>query len=156
MKKILISDVSFVLLFPKDPEYTGSLNGLYREHKEEANFNFFGYFKVNTELLDIYTKYASNDARYIFTSDAIQDDPALQEYWQPVFTEIHSAKKMSVEKNDPKAYEVLLQTIHASSEDVLYIDDKQENVDAAQQMGISTILYRSNEEVAEQLKKQMT
>lgn len=156
MKKILLSDVSFVLLFPKDPEYTGSLNGLYREHKDEVNFNFFDYFKVNTELLDIYTQYASNEARYIFTSDAIQDDPALQKYWQHVFTQIHSAKKMGVEKNDPKAYEVLLQTIQASSEDVLYIDDKKENVEAAQEMGISTILYGSNEEVSEQLKMQMT
>lgn len=36
----LLFDFSRVLLMPKDPDYTGSLNGLYKEHKDDPGFDF--------------------------------------------------------------------------------------------------------------------
>lgn len=88
MVKAIVSDVSKVLLFTKDENYKGSLNGLYRENKNKEGFRFFDYFRFNTELLDYYNKISGNLDLYIFTRDIIQKDPELQKYWQKVFKNI--------------------------------------------------------------------
>lgn len=51
--------------------------------------------------------------------------------------------EMSLEKPDPKVYELLLKTINLPAEQIVFIDDKIENVEAAKAMGIDAILFES-------------
>ncbi len=44
-------DFSRVLIFPKDKNYQGSLNELYRQHHEQPGYNIFSEFELNDELL---------------------------------------------------------------------------------------------------------
>lgn len=61
--------------------------------------------------------------------------------------------EMGLEKPDPKAYELLLKTINLPAEEIVFIDDKAENVEAAQAIGIDAILFTSEPQLREELKK---
>ena len=108
MIKALITDVSYVLLQPKDVSYNGGLNALYKSKKDEKGFDFFDYFKVNTELINYYDALKSKYSIYILTSDVIQDAADLQPYWDGLIEEIFSASKMGTHKSKPDAYQMVL------------------------------------------------
>ena len=55
-------------------------------------------------------------------------------------------------KPDPKIYQILLQRYRLLPEECVFIDDRQENLDTAQQLGIETILFRTVEQVRKELK----
>lgn len=57
------------------------------------------------------------------------------------------------EKPDPKAYEALLKALDFPAKDVVFIDDKPENVIGAKNLGIDAILFKSADQVREELKK---
>lgn len=151
MIKALVTDVSRVLLFPKDEKYNGSLNALYKERIFEKDFQFFKYFKVNKELLDFY-KILNIDI-HILTSDIIQDAPELKHYWGGVISKIFSASKMGVKKSDTEVYKKVLGELDLTAEEVLYIDDNQDNLEVAKKVGLKTIWYGNNEQAISEIKK---
>lgn len=55
--------------------------------------------------------------------------------------------EIGVEKPDPKAFGILIKTLNVPPGDILFIDDKQENVDAAKKAGIDAILFKSEPEL---------
>lgn len=61
--------------------------------------------------------------------------------------------EMGLEKPDPKAYELLLKTIDLPAEEIVFIDDKQENVEAAKKVGIDAILFESPQQLRNELVK---
>lgn len=61
--------------------------------------------------------------------------------------------EIGVEKPKLRAYEILLQMLDLSSQDVVFIDDRQENIEAARQMGIDAFLFQSLEQVVQELLK---
>ena len=61
--------------------------------------------------------------------------------------------EMGLEKPDPKTFELLLKTIALNAEDVVFIDDKAENVASAKKMGIDAIVFESEEQVRNELTK---
>lgn len=59
--------------------------------------------------------------------------------------------EMGFEKPDPRTYELLLSTIGLKAEDVVFIDDKIENVNSAKRMGIDAIVFESESQVRHEL-----
>jgi putative hydrolase of the HAD superfamily len=59
--------------------------------------------------------------------------------------------EIGVEKPDPKAYQMLLDALQLPPDQVLFIDDKKENIEAAQKLGIHAIQFKN----AEQLEKDL-
>lgn len=55
--------------------------------------------------------------------------------------------EIEIEKPDPKAYKFLLNELHIPAHDVVFIDDKCENVEAAKQLGIDAILFESEQQL---------
>jgi HAD superfamily hydrolase (TIGR01509 family) len=51
--------------------------------------------------------------------------------------------EIGVEKPNIKAYEILLLQMHAPAGDIIFVDDRQENIDAANQVGLDAILFQS-------------
>ncbi|MDO8452878.1 MAG: HAD-IA family hydrolase [bacterium] len=151
MLNTIIFDFSRVLLFPKDPTFTGRLNDLYREKVNDLGFNFFDHFQLNQELLD-YLETIRDMELYVFTSDTIQEDPSLTPHLQ-IFRKIYSSKKLNTQKTNPEAYKIVLEDMKKSSEEVLFIDDTQANIDGAKEAGLQTILYTSNEQLISKLKQ---
>ena len=147
MIKALVTDVSKVLLFPKDKNYSGSLNALYKEKALDPEFKFFDSFELNTNLLSFYKSLKKDLKIFILTSDIIQDASELQPYWKGTIDDIFSASKMGVKKSEPDAYKVVLKEIKFNPEEVIYTDDIPENIEAAKEVGLQTILYKDNEQV---------
>jgi HAD superfamily hydrolase (TIGR01509 family) len=156
MIKAIVSDFSKVLLFPKDTQYLGSLNALHKELSQQANYNALEHFELNLALLDFYQSLKETLLLYIFTSDAIQDSPEFQPYLQPVFTSILSAKKMNTDKKISAAYLLVAAELKLNPDEILYIDDALENIQAAKTAGLSTILYTNLEELVTELNKHLS
>jgi HAD superfamily hydrolase (TIGR01509 family) len=147
----LITDVSKVLLFPKDKTYQGSLNALYKENSSRDDFKFFDYFELNTELLDYYKSLKPSLDVYILTSDIIQDASDLQPHWGGVIDRIFSASKTNTHKSEPEAYEKVLSELDLLPEEVLYIDDNTDNIQASLSVGLNSVQYENNKQIFESI-----
>jgi HAD superfamily hydrolase (TIGR01509 family) len=151
MFKAVVSDFSRVLLFPKDKNYSGSLNALHKELSQQEGYNPLDHFELNTQLLDLYKSLKEKTPIYIFTSDAIQDAPEFKQYLDPVFAGILSDKKMNTDKKIPEAYKLFAAQLQLSPDEILYIDDANENIEAAKTAGLHTFLYAGYEELSQQI-----
>lgn len=60
---------------------------------------------------------------------------------------------IGVKKPNPKAYEILLSSLKLPPQAVLFIDNKQQNIEAAQSLGIDGILFISSDQIVQELKK---
>ncbi|MFZ1682885.1 MAG: HAD-IA family hydrolase [Candidatus Zixiibacteriota bacterium] len=145
MIKALVSDFSRVLLFPKDKNFTGSLNEKYRELLKKGDLDFFESFELNKELLDFYQSLTKKLDLYILTSESIQEAPELQPFLKPTFKEIFSAKKLGVSKKEPSTYKLIADKIGVKTTEILYLDDNQENIKAASASGIKAVLFINNQ-----------
>lgn len=61
--------------------------------------------------------------------------------------------EMGVRKPDPRAYQMLLEQLPVSAEEVLFIDDLNANVKAAEKLGIHGIHFTHPEKLKEELHK---
>lgn len=59
--------------------------------------------------------------------------------------------EIGFEKPNLKAYELLLKTLNLPANEVVFIDDRQENVDAAKIIGLDAILFISEQQLREEL-----
>mgnify|MGYP006420138545 CR=1 FL=1 len=151
MLQAIITDLSKVLLFPKDPTYKGSLNSLHLELLEKGDYNFWKYFVLNEELLNFYRELPHRIDVSVLTTQHIQEHPPLKEKLTNLFKKIYVAKDMGLSKKDPAIFKELLEDIKIDPENILYIDDNQENLDAASRAGLQTLLYESNEQVVDHI-----
>jgi len=144
MIKAIVSDFSRVILFSKDPIYEGSLNSLHKEKSQTSDYNPLDYFELNTDLLDFYKSQKEKVNLYIFTTDSIQDAPEFKPFIEPIFTKIFSALKMGLSKKDPEGYKLIAKELNLNADEILYIDDAPENIEAAKIAGLKTVLYLDN------------
>jgi FMN phosphatase YigB (HAD superfamily) len=151
--KAIIFDFSKVFLFPKEPEYTGSLNAKNKEliEKYGSAYPFLEYFRLNEELLELATKLSKTFQMYVFTTDDIQDNPQVKPTLDKIFDRIFKARELGIAKTDSKAYETIAKTLGMSVEEIIYIDDTLENVEAAKQTGLYAIHYKNNEQLISEL-----
>lgn len=59
--------------------------------------------------------------------------------------------EIGVEKPDLKAYELLVKTLNLPAKDVVFIDDRPENVEAAKTIGLDAILFESEQQLRNEL-----
>lgn len=60
---------------------------------------------------------------------------------------------IGMEKPDPRAYELLLKELHLPATEVIFIDDRQENIEAAKKLGLDAILFESEPQLRKELAK---
>lgn len=155
MIKALVSDLSRVLLLPKDKSYLGTLNGLHRELSQNPDYKLFNYFELNNELLEFYKSLKGKIVLYMFTSETIQDSPELEPYLKPVFNKIYSALKMGIGKEESLAYKTIASDMRLQPEEILYIDDSMANIGPALTVGLQAILYKDNESIISEIKSKL-
>ena len=61
--------------------------------------------------------------------------------------------EMGLRKPDPKVYELLLKTMDLPANEIVFIDDKADNVEAAKTTGIDAIVFESLEQLKDELLK---
>lgn len=140
----ILLDFSRVLLFPTDKNYTGALNDLYREIIKDPKYDYFRYFKLNKELITFLESLAPKNPLAIFTSEIIQDDPAVQPFLKPIFSHVISAKNLGVSKTNEDAYLAVARQLGTKPQSILYVDDKLANVEAASRAGCVALQYILN------------
>jgi HAD superfamily hydrolase (TIGR01509 family) len=145
MIKAIVSDFSRTLLFPKDENYQGSLNELYKSVKEKPGFSFFDNFVWNKQLASFYEKQLDNKIDlYIFTTETIQEDPAVLPFTQSIFKDVLNVKALGgTPKDDPETYKQLAKKIGVNPEEIAFVDDSDVNISAAKQAGLNTITYKN-------------
>ncbi|MBI2022108.1 HAD-IA family hydrolase [Candidatus Daviesbacteria bacterium] len=147
MIKVLLLDFSRVLLHPKDKSYQGGLNDLHKKLSRDSSYKIFDHFELNEELIKFLSKLRERFYLCIFTTELIQEDPAIQEKIKPIFDKVYSAKYLGFGKTNSKSYKLILKDLKALPEEVFFIDDTMENLKAAQQAGLQAYKYSSNQEV---------
>ena len=152
MIKAVISDFSRVLLVPKDKSYSGGLNELHQKLAQQTDYNPLVYFELNLRLLDFYSSLKDTYSLFVFTSETIQNAPEFRAYLEPVFDEMISALDLGVNKKDIQAYTKLVAKLNLKVDEVMYIDDSVDNVEAATQAGLKAILFKDNLEVIEKIR----
>lgn len=153
MIKALVSDFSKVLLFPKEPNCQGKLNDLYCTKLGEKNFNFTNYVTFNEELLSYFQLLKDKVELYIFTSGIMQEDREIQARIRAIFTKIYSAEKFRLDKQEPSAYLFITKDINRRPSEIVFIDDKEANVNAAKSAGLNGIQFASNTQLFNELKR---
>ena len=81
---------------------------------------------------------------YVFTSGTIQNHPAIRELIRSSFKRVLSAEELEVSKTDSASYVEVARRVHHRTDEVLYVDDKQSNLDSAAAAGMIGVLFSDN------------
>jgi HAD superfamily hydrolase (TIGR01509 family) len=150
----ILSDLAYVLLFPKDKTYNGTLNGLYEELCEKYMvFDFYNYFIFNQDMLDLYISLKKNYSVNMLTSGHIQYAVEVRTKIDSIFEHIYSAEELCVKKNEKFAYEMVAIKLGKRPQEFLFIDDKQENLDASKSAGMSVIHFKDFQKLSQRIKR---
>jgi len=154
MINTILSDFSFVILFPRSKTYTGTLNGLHTKlTKQHDTYNFFDYYELNQKLLDFYKKLGSKYSINIFTTGFVQNNPAVMEIIKPIFDNICSCADYGIDKRNPEAFKFIAEKLGKKADEILFIDDMEKNIEAAKKAGLATIHYKNFAQVQKEIKK---
>lgn len=144
MIKALLFDFARVLIFPKDKTYSGGINDLNRELSKTPNYKLLEYFELNIDLLKYLKAINDRVPVYMFTSELIQEDPAIKGQISGVFSKIYSAQIMGVSKKEVSTYSFIATDLNLNTNQILFIDDNSENIEAAKIAGMETVQYKDN------------
>lgn len=148
----IVSDLSYVILFPKNKTYYGSLNRLNQTLSQQSDYYFFDYFQFNEELLHFYNKIKDIYSLNIFTTDNIQKRPEVKPRLYALFENIYNAKDLEIDKTTPEAYITIASLLKKKPNEILYIDDQQINEDAARQAGLHVVQFVNTRKLINDLK----
>ncbi len=70
-----------------------------------------------------------------------------------LFDEVILSFEVGLRKPDPRIYELILNRLNIKSEQTFFVDDREENVRAAQGLGIKSFLFESPESLKRDLRK---
>lgn len=145
MIKAIISDLSRVLLFARDEGYEGKLNDLHEQLMADGDYDFWAYFKLNTELLEFYSSLALPDGVHIFTTRYIQQYEPLQSVLEKTVRSVYISRDLGSKKDDAISYQRLVSELDLAPEEIIYIDDLEKNIAAARAAGLQAVLHEDNQ-----------
>lgn len=149
----ILSDFSRVILFPRDKNYKGTLNGLYKELENKKDpYDFFDYFELNENILNFYSQLKSKYSMNIFTTGKIQNAKEVKQKIDKIFDHIFSAEDYGLNKEKPDSYDFIASKLGKPANQILYIDDQLRNIKAAKKSGMQTLLYNNYSELFNQVK----
>ena len=137
--KLIIWDFSRTLIFPKN--YKGGLNDLYQKNIDNK---FSDYFYINIELFRFIQDINSDVPSIIFTTGYIQDNPEIASVLSETFGGVENIDSVGFEKSDPRSFKKICEIYNVQPSEVLYIDDQEKNIEAANQLGIRAMQYKNN------------
>ena len=98
----------------------------------------------NHELIEYFVSECPADKIVLLTNlDTNAGDILTKRYGIPEFyDEIISAGEAGYAKPNPKIFEEALKRLNAKAEECIFVDDTEENIEAARTLGMKGILYR--------------
>lgn len=147
----ILVDFAYTLCFPKTDESIESLNNHYTELKKTNSANLKTHFIINTQLLAELKKIKSTCSLHIFTSGYMHTDDMFSQYLNPIFESAITTKELGMPKSFPNTYKILANKLSIPIEELLFIDDKIKNVQAAQTAGAVGIQFINTAKTLEEL-----
>jgi len=100
--------------------------------------------EINTEVLDILKEcYSQNIPLFLFTNSSLQflHSENNKTTFLNIFSRYISMCEYNLVKPDDRAFEILMKEIGYATSEVVLIDDKEENIEKAKELGFKTIQY---------------
>lgn len=85
-------------------------------------------------------------------SNILRDEILGKYDLEKYFDEIVISSEVKHIKPEPEMVEEIIRRLGVKNNEVVFFDDHQKNVDAAEKLGIESFLYESNEKLVEDLK----
>jgi glucose-1-phosphatase len=107
------------------------------------------HFELLKKLKNNYNVYLlsnTNEIHYQYFNQYVKNNLGVNSL-DDIFTQCFYSHRMKLRKPDQEIYTKMLETARIKPSESLYIDDLEENVQAARELGIHGIIHRSNEEV---------
>ena len=155
MIKALVTDFSRVLIFPADDTYVGGLNALQKELTAKGSYAFWDYFRLNQDLLTFYKELRTQIGVYMFTSEYIQEHPALQSYVDGVFQGVFSGARLGLKKTRVESYTEIARSIGLPPQQILYVDDHEANGGVARSAGMVVVRFESNSQAMRDIRRML-
>ena len=109
---------------------------------------------INEEVMKL-AKEAKEYHRVVVGTNTIESHYRINEnkgYYEP-FDRIYASNEMGVAKPDPAFYEVILDYEDREAAETVFIDDRKENLETANDMGVETIIFEGAESLGKIQKK---
>lgn len=123
--------------------------------KEEFYAAMKKSLNVRSEMYELVERIKEKDLLVGLFSNIDERRASLLREWglYACFSPCILSYEIGCEKPDPKAYKILLEVLDVEPQEVLFIDDKEQNVHAAKELGIDAVLFENTDQVQRELKK---
>jgi len=133
-----------------DLQYVKAVNkdlGLRLKKKEFFKEYLEGFVKMNSELVEIIKKLKSSYKIIMLTNN----NENFMKYIKTVefshlFDRIYNSYEHKMAKPDPKFFNKALKESKLKAEECIFVDDSENNIKAAKELGFKTIHYKSLED----------
>lgn len=148
---VLISDFSYVLLFPRDKKAKGRPTDIYETNKDQSEYSVFDTFRLNTTLLEEYKRISKTNKVYLFTNGNMHLIPEVRKILDECFTDCFNVNDVGYSKSDSRAFISLATKLNINVSEMVFVDDMKENVRAALDAGAVAIRFESNDQFIKRL-----
>lgn len=150
MISTLVFDFNNVLLFVEESAVK-HVAGEYQKIDVPSSWSKF--FFLNTELLQfIKDQHAQLNNAILSASEFSLYQPEIKNLVVPYFDQLFFAKDQGWPKDVPATYLTLADQLSTKPEDIVFVDDKFDNVEAAKKAGLQTVHFTTNAEYFRQIK----
>ena len=130
-----------------DSQYVKAINkdlGLNLKKKEFFKEFLEGFVKINTEMMEIIKKLKNNYKIIMLTNNSENFTKYIKTIeFSNLFDKIYNSYDHKMAKPDPKFFNKVLKENKLNADECIFVDDNENNIKAAKQLGFKTIHYKS-------------
>lgn len=153
MIKIVLSDFSRTILYPRDEQYSGSMNSLHEQLCKKEDYDVWEHFAFHEILLSFYKNISVKIPVYVLTTKYLQAWPPVKARLDECIRDVFIAEELDLSKSDPVIYCHVAETLGIQTDEILFLDDAEKNIAAAAEAGCVTIRFEEEKQAVEDLKK---
>lgn len=123
---------------------------------KKVKFLYRRLIKPNYELLRVVSKLSKKYQQFIISNQGKEWMEFIVKRWKldRYFEEVFCSSWLGIAKPDPGIFRIALEKSDTIPQRTLYIDDSETNIISAGELGISGIIYKSNEQLINELRNQ--
>lgn len=112
-------------------------------------------YRLNDDVMALIQKLHANG----YLTPSITNTPSERFAWDDrlsdgrPFDGVVDSSKVGLRKPDSRIYELALRRFRLQPEDCVFVDDKEENLVPAREMGMRTVLFRSAKQLKDELRR---
>lgn len=113
------------------------------------------YFRRNNQLYGIVKRLRKNGYKTMILSDQwpISKEALIPKRDENLFNISIISSDIGFRKPNPRIYKLALKKAHLKPHELIFIDNREWNTKPAEKLGIKTILFKNNNQVAGELRK---